>query len=168
MVPPEVEGGGSLSSLLGQAIAGLATTGATGAQSAAGDCAVVIDFSQTKVKPDASAIWDAIMSNQVVGPVQRNVKVIAFASIFAAPSTIKAVQVVFDSGQTLDFDASTQADSAGLIAQTVSLSVPVKAYVLGTGDASQYKYRIDLIGASGTQTGQWVTSNTDSFYVQTG
>ena len=168
---------GSLGGSLGQTLAGLATnTGNTG-QNAAGDAVVVIDFGHTTVKPDAGAIWDAIMSNQVVGPVQRTIKVMAFASMFAAtppgasPSdatVIKAVQVVFEAGQTVDFDASTQADPSGLMTQTIALAVPIKAYVLGTGDTSYYRYRIDLVGASGSQQGQWVSSNADSFYVQTG
>ena len=50
--------------------------------------------------------------------------------------------------------------------QAVSLSVPVKMYVLQSGDASFYKYRIVLVTSAGTQTGDWVTSNQDSFYVQ--
>jgi hypothetical protein len=177
MIPQNL---GDLSGILGQALGGL-TKSDTPAQSGAGASVVVIDFGHTAVKPDAGAIWDAIMSNQVVGPVQRNVKVIAFASMFepqpaastsatsgsAASAPIKAAQVVFESGQTVDFDSSTQADASGLMAQTVSLAVPIKEYVLGTGDTSYYRYHVDLIRATGTQQGQWVSSNTDSFYVQT-
>jgi hypothetical protein len=177
MIPQNL---GDLSGILGQALGGL-TKSDTPAQSGAGASVVVIDFGHTAVKPDAGAIWDAIMSNQVVGPVQRNVKVIAFASMFepqpaastsatsgsAASAPIKAAQVVFESGQTVDFDSSTQADASGLMAQTVSLAVPIKEYVLGTGDTSYYRYHVDLIRATGTQQGQWVSSNADSFYVQT-
>ncbi|HYK53743.1 MAG TPA: hypothetical protein VEV38_09465, partial [Candidatus Eremiobacteraceae bacterium] len=141
-------------------------------------CAVVLDLDQVRVVPDSNAIWESIMSNQVVGPVQRSIKVNAFASMFAPVSStgssssassgadVKAIHVVFDSGQTLDFDSSTPADASGLMTQTISLSVPVKAYVLGTGDTSYYKYRVDLITPTGTQQGTWVSSNTDSFYVQ--
>ena len=161
------QGLGELGSVLGQTLASLATQSGNTGQNAAGDCVVVIDFGHTTVKPDPAAIWDAIMSNQVVGPVQRNVKVMAFASMFSA-ANVRAVQVVFENGQTIDFNSSTQADASGLMTQTVTLAVPVKAFVLGTGDTSYYTYRIDLVSATGTQQGQWVSSNTDSFYVQTG
>ncbi len=162
---------GDLGNLLGEAV-GLATHGGDAGQSAAGDCTVVIDFGHTSVKADPSALWDAIMSNQVVGPVQRTVKVMAFASMFAADPAgatppPKAVQVVFDSGQTVDFDSSTQADASGLMTQTVALAVPIKAYVVGTGDTSYYRYHVDLVSATGTTQGQWTSSNADSFYVQT-
>jgi hypothetical protein len=156
---------GDVVNLLGQLTG--AAAGSSGSQSSASNYAVVVDQGHTTVEPDASAIWDAIMSNQVVAPVQRSIKVMAFASMFAPPATVKAAQVVFQGGQTVNFDASTQADSSGLMSQTVTLEVPVKAYVLGSGDTSYYQYRVDLIGASGTQQGQWVSSNTDSFYVQT-
>lgn len=146
-------------------------------------CAVVLDLEHVRVLPDPNAIWESIMSNQVVGPVQRTIKVKAFASMFAPAPTlvgsssgssssssakpdVRAVQVVFDGGQTLDFDSSTPADPSGLMTQTIVLSVPVKAFVLGTGDTSYYKYHIDLITPTGTQQGQWLSSNTDSFYVQ--
>jgi hypothetical protein len=179
MIPENL---GDLGGILGQAFGGLTKSTPIPAQSGADDSVVVIDFGHTTVKPDAGAIWDAIMSNQVVGPVQRNVKVMAFGSMFEPPSSastssttasaasapIKAAQVVFESGQTVDFDSSTQADASGLMSQTVSLAVPIKEYVLGTGDTSIYRYRVDLIRATGTQQGQWVSSNADSFYVQTG
>jgi hypothetical protein len=200
---------------------------------------VLFDYSHTHVMPDPDAIWEAIMQNQVVGPVKRTVKMMVFSSIFnqpapatasgsspssassgagssgasgssssSAPSsgadtssasgpdtgsstdgagsgdgggtssssspasssptpppTIMAVQVVFEDGQTASFDPSTPATS-GIMTQTVSLSVPVKMYVLQSGDASIYKYRIVLVTSAGTQTGDWITSNQDSFYVQ--
>jgi len=185
---------------------------------------VLFDYSHTHVLPDPDAIWEAIMENQVVGPVKRSVKMMVFASIFGLPAgvtstanpgappssdssagdassgssadsgsptdgadsgdsgatgsssatassspapapTVMAVQVVFANGQTASFDPSTPATS-GIMSQTVSLSVPVKMYVLQSGDASYYKYRIVLITSAGTKTGDWVTSNQDSFYVQ--
>ncbi|HEY6326653.1 MAG TPA: hypothetical protein VIW73_09115 [Candidatus Cybelea sp.] len=163
MVPQNL---GQVGNLLLQAISGGSSQAPASSQLDPTNCTVVVDQSHATVKPDASALWDAIMSNQVVGPVQRSVKVVAFASMFAAPSTTKAVQVVFQGGQTVDFDGSTQADSAGLMSQTVTLAVPIKAYVLGSGDTSTYQYRVVLISATGTQQGQWISSNTDSFYVQ--
>jgi len=51
--------------------------------------------------------------------------------------------------------------------QSITLAVPIKAYVLGSGDTSYYKYHIDLVSPTGTQQGPWVSSNADSFYVQT-
>lgn len=163
MVPQNL---GQVGNLLLQAISGGSSQAPSSSQIDPTNCTVVVDQSQATVKPDSSALWDAIMSNQVVGPVQRSVKVVAFASLFAAPSTTKAVQVVFQDGQTVDFDGSTQADSSGLMSQIVTLAVPIKAFVLGSGDTSTYQYRVDLISATGTQQGQWVSSNTDSFYVQ--
>lgn len=76
-----------------------------------------------------------------------------------------AVQVVFEDGQTASFDPSTPAN-VGIITQTVSLAVPVKMYVLQVGDAAYYKYRVNLITSAGTQQGDWISSNQDSFYVQ--
>jgi hypothetical protein len=75
-----------------------------------------------------------------------------------------AVQVVFENGQTANFDPSTPA-TTGIMTQTVSLAVPVKMYVLQVGDAANYKYRVDLITSAGTRQGSWTTSNQDSFYV---
>jgi hypothetical protein len=130
---------------------------------------LVIDYSHTSVKPDTGALWDAIVSNQVVGPVSQTIKVMAFKSMFAgAGSTaIEAAHVVFENGQTLDFNASSPDNGTGIMTQVVTLQVPVKAYVLGSGDTSTYRYRIDLVNASGTQQGQWISTNETSFYVQT-
>lgn len=154
-------------------------------------CSVQFDYSSTQVQPDPAAIWEAIMQNQVVAPVKRDIKVILFSSVFApaattaapvtagaapAPSNattpvtspaIMAVQVVFADGQTANFDASTPAVS-GVMTQTISLSVPVEAYVLQSGDTSSYTYRVDIITSAGTTQGTPVTSNQDSFYVQAG
>ncbi|HEY3675062.1 MAG TPA: hypothetical protein VGK84_03645 [Candidatus Tumulicola sp.] len=130
---------------------------------------LTIDYSHTAVTPDSSALWDAIVSNQVVGPIRQNITVTAFKSMFGGTgsSPVLAAHVVFESGQTLDFNASSPADANGIMTQAVSLAVPVKAYVLGSGDTSTYRYRIDLVSANGTQQGQWISTNETSFYVQT-
>jgi len=164
-------------------------------------CSVLFDYSHTKVLPDSSAIWDAIVSNQVVGPVKQTVTIKAFASIFNPPAAasgtaastssgsadgttpaaggtlpattastaqtdpLLAVQVIFEDGQTADFDATTPVTS-GIMIQTVTLSVPVKAYVLQNADCSVYKYRLNLISNSGERQTDWITPNGDSFYVQ--
>ena len=210
-------------------------------------CSVLFDFSHTHVLPDPNAIWEAIMQNQMVGPVNRPVKVMVFASIFNQPApsvsaaaatsggtsstssgsttglassgsgtasgstpssdsgsasasdsqasagsapgqassatsaasgggtpgpatatpapTLMAVQVVFENGQTVNFDPSTPA-TAGIMTQTVNLAVPVKMFVLQDADAAYYKYRLNIITSAGTQQGDWVSSNQDSFYVQ--
>jgi hypothetical protein len=46
--------------------------------------------------------------------------------------------------------------------------VPVEAYVLQSGDTSNYTYRVDIVTSAGTTQGTPVTSNQDSFYVQAG
>ncbi len=153
-------------------------------------CSVQFDYSNTQVEPDPAAIWEAIMQNQVVAPVKRDIKVILFSSVFAAAATaapvgagtapaassapapatsppIMAVQVVFADGQTANFDPSIPAVN-GVMTQTISLSVPVEAYVLQSGDTSNYTYRVDVITGAGTTQGTPVTSNQDSFYVQAG
>lgn len=143
---------------------------------------VLPDYSQAQVLPDQSAIWDAIMSNQVLSPFKRSVSVLVLSSLFqppvapvtstdptapppVVPSTIVAAQVVFGTGETANFTSATPAPG-GVMTQTVSLSVPLKDYILQTGDTASYRYRVDLITATGTITGQWVTSNQDSFFVQ--
>jgi hypothetical protein len=155
-------------------------------------CSVQFDYSNTQVEPDPAAIWEAIMQNNVVAPVKRDINVILFSSVFAAAATaatapvtagggpatssapapaasppIMAVQVVFADGQTANFDASTPAIN-GVMTQTISLSVPVEAYVLQSGDTSNYTYRVDIVTSAGTTQGTPVTSNQDSFYVQAG
>ena len=155
-------------------------------------CSVVYDFSNTQVQPDADAIWDAIMQSQVLSPMTRPIQVMVFASVFNAPpapatsatsatstdpssttapapvsSPLRAIQVIFADGQTANFDASTPA-TAGILSQTVSLTVPIKDYVLRQGDTSTYTYSISTIRDSGSTTGAPITSNQDSFYVEVG
>ena len=147
-------------------------------------CSVLYDYSNVHVQPDADAIWDAIMQNQVLSPLVRNVRIMVFASAFApqptsvstpaateastpppASSQLRAIQVIFENGQTADFDASTQA-TGGILSQTVALTIPVKSYVLHEGDTSTYRYRLTAIRDSGSQTSDWTSSNQDSFYAE--
>lgn len=151
-------------------------------------CIIAYDFSNTHVQADANAIWDAIMQNQVLSPIARTVEVLVFASLFNPPTTVssttstdssststpapvssqlRAIQVIFEDGQTANFDASTPA-TAGILNQTVSLSIPIKAFVLHEGDTSTYRYRVNSIRDSGSQISDWVSSNQDSFYVEVG
>ena len=122
------------------------------------------------------------MSNQVLSPMKRPVSILVLSSLFqppvapvistdptapppVVPPTIVAAQIVFGTGETANFTSATPAPG-GVMTQTVSLSVPLKDYVLQSGDTASYKYRVDLITATRTITGQWVTSNQDSFFVQ--
>lgn len=146
-------------------------------------CSVLYDYSNVHVQADADAIWDAIMQNQVLSPLVRNVKIMVFASAFAAQpaqvpdpasttastppasSQMRAIQVIFENGQTADFDSSTPA-TGGILSQTVRLTTPVKSYVLHEGDTSTYRYRVNAIRDSGSQLSDWITSNQDSFYAE--
>ncbi len=141
------------------------------------------DYSNVHVQADADAIWDAIMQNQVLSPLVRNVKIMVFALAFAAqpaqvpdpasttastpPASLqmRAIQVIFENGQTADFDSSTPA-TGGILSQTVRLTTPVKSYVLHEGDTSTYRYRVNAIRDSGSQLSDWITSNQDSFYAE--
>ena len=133
------------------------------------------DFSQAHVVPDAAAIWRAIMSNQVVGPVTRQI-VFRLPATLVKPATgsppasdaIMAIAVVFENGQTATFDASLAPDAAGFLNRTVGLSVPVEAYVLQEGGTDTYRYRVDIVTASGRKSGDWVTDNSDTVFVSVG
>jgi hypothetical protein len=148
---------------------------------------ILFDFTGTRVIPDAKAIWQAIMQNQVVGPVTRPITIKLVAGLLApapaaagttgasgatsptpAADALLAVQVVFDSGQTASFDASQSADTAGFLNQKVNLTVPVAQYVLHEADTGNYRYRVDQISKSGPKKGDWVVDNTDVLFVSVG
>ncbi len=139
----------------------------------------MFDFGGTHVTPNSKAIWQAIMNNQVVGPVARPVTVRLVASVIApvaaaatAPSTqtpspdaILAVQVVFESGQTATFDASLTPDTGGFINQIVKLAVPIEKFVLHEADSASYRYHVDVVTHGGPKKGDWVTDNADVLFV---
>lgn len=138
-------------------------------------CTVLFDFGQTHVVPDSKAIWHAILQNQVVGPVARPITLKLVAALLttapapvssgAPSSSIMAVQVVFENGQTANFDASMSADVAGFLNQKISLAVPVEAYVLQEGGSDTYRYRVDLITEGSTKTGDWASDNRDVLFL---
>ncbi len=86
----------------------------------------------------------------------------------ATPGALLAIQVVFRNGQTANFDASLTADASGFLVQTVSLAVPVAAYVLQSGAPDTYDYRVDQITAGGITPGTWITSNQNVVYITLG
>ncbi|MBV9580538.1 MAG: hypothetical protein JO057_18300 [Chloroflexi bacterium] len=136
-----------------------------------------LDMGQVTVRPDSAAIWKAIIQNQVTEPVKRQITVQLPAAVFGAQAggasasdattPPLAVQVVFQNGQTVTFESSPTA-TGGLLTQTIELNVDVAQYVLGQGDSSSYTYRVDTITASGTQSGQWTTTNVDDLFVTMG
>lgn len=137
-----------------------------------------IDTSQVTVNPDSRAIWNAIVQNQVVQPVQKQITLQLPAPVFAAPdgtatdsaasaNALLAVQVVFQNGQTATFQPSMTANG-GLLTVTLGLRVDVANYVLGQGDGSSYSYRVDTVTAAGVQHGQWNTTNVDELFVTLG
>ncbi|MGH9563971.1 MAG: hypothetical protein ACRD3S_21170 [Terracidiphilus sp.] len=147
---------------------------------------VQLDTTQTVVIPDSRAIWSAIVQNQVVAPVQKQITIQLPAGVFGSQSgsatsttssdttggsygtaSLLAVQVVFQNGQTATFQSSMPA-SGGILSQTIGLNVDIENYILGQGDSSNYTYRVDLITASGTQQGSWTTSNVDDLFVTLG
>jgi hypothetical protein len=144
---------------------------------------VQLDTTQAIVMPDSQAIWRAIVQNQVVAPVQKQITIQLPAAVFASQSgsatsttssdptsgssgnaSLLAVQVVFQNGQTATFQSSMTANG-GIYTQTIGLNVDIENYILGQGDSSNYTYRVDLITASGTQQGSWTTSNVDDLFV---
>jgi hypothetical protein len=164
-------------------------------------CTVQFDLSRVTVNPDSRAIWQAIVQNQVVAPVKKQITIQLPAQVFpsqaastastsssasvggssVAPgtdtqsvsvsstssggsSTLLAVQVVFDNGQTATFQPSMTA-VGGLYTQTIGLNVDIEEFILGQGDSSNYTYRVDTITATGTQHGDWVTTNVDDLFV---
>jgi len=137
------------------------------------NCAPVFDLSKVHVVPDATAIWHAIMQNQQVGPVTRTVALKAVAAMVkpAQPVTsdsVMAIQVVFENGQTANFDNSVSADAAGFLNQSMKLSVPIDAFVLGNADTRNYRYRVDQVTAGGVKQGDWKSDNRDVLYIVTG
>jgi hypothetical protein len=118
-----------------------------------------------RVIPDPKAIWRAIMRNQIVGAVSRTITLKTFAATLKSGM---AIQVVFDNGQTVSFDASQTPDGAGFLSQTVKLNTPIETYVLGGTDAGMYRYRTDLITGEVTKTGNLVTDNRDEIFITIG
>lgn len=140
---------------------------------------VQFDLTQVTVNPDSQAIWQAIVQNQTVAPVQKQITVQLPAEVFPSPAAtatsassssssggapMLAVQVVFQDGQTVTFEPSMTA-SGGLYTQTVGLNVDIANYILGQGDGSNYTYRVDTITAQGTQKGVSQTTNVDDLFV---
>jgi hypothetical protein len=153
------------------------TSGAVGEMSAQvldTTCAPLFDFSEMRVVPDSKAIWRAIMENQVVGPVSRTITLRTIAATLKSASATAgadrpmAIQVVFDNGQTVSFDASQTPDGAGFLNQTLKLNTPIETYVLGGTDTGTYRYRIDLVTGGGIKTGTSMTDNRDVIFVITG
>jgi hypothetical protein len=132
-------------------------------------CTPLFDLSQVKVKPDPAAIWRAINQNQPLGPVNRQITLRAIAAMIQPAATdasaVRAIQVVFENGQTANFDGTLTADAGGFLNQTIKLSTPIEAYVLGNSDISSYRYRVDRITAGGITTGQWVSDNRDVVFL---
>ena len=83
----------------------------------------------------------------------------------APADVVAAVQVVFDGGKTADFDASLKPDDAGFLNQTVTMDVPMDAFILGTASSNNYKYRTDIVTGAGIKQGDWTTDNADTLYV---
>jgi hypothetical protein len=143
---------------------------------------VVFDYTQTQVVPDPGAIWQAIMQNQVVSPVSKQITVMLPTAVFAAalaasttagatPATppvpaILAIQVVFENAPTANFthaDALSHAND-DFLSQIVVLAVPVENYVLQQNVSNSYRYHVDQITAHSTLTGPWVTDSKDTIY----
>lgn len=134
-------------------------------------CSARFDFSHTSVVPDSNAIWHAIMQNQVVGPVARQIIFKLWPSVLTPASSadaIKAVQVEFENGQTASFNASLTAGADGFLIQKVPLAVPIEAYVLGEGSNETYQYRLNLITSGAPKTGVWVTDKKPEVYLSVG
>ena len=130
------------------------------------------------VVPDPQAIWHAIMQNQVVAPVSRPITLKLLATTLKPPvpgtntqalgDTVMAMQVVFDSGQTANFDVSQTPDGAGFLNQSVNLMVPIESFVLGDNDTNTYRYRIDLVTSNGIKKGTPITDNRDTLCIAPG
>ncbi len=134
-------------------------------------CAPLFDLSQVTVTPDPKAMWKAIMANGAPSPVSRAVELkflaasLKGASAAGATDAVVAVQVVFQSGQTASFDGSDTADAGGFMNQTVTLTVPIEAFVLQDAPTDGYTYRVDVMTPAGTRKGDWVTDNRDTIYI---
>ncbi|MBA3810274.1 MAG: hypothetical protein H0X27_01265 [Caulobacteraceae bacterium] len=136
-------------------------------------CAPLFDFSHVRVRPDPAALWRAIMQHGQLGPITRTVSLRAIAAMvqppaMPTPDATLAIQVVFDSGQTANFDASQTPDAAGFLNQAIRLSVPIEAFILGAGDTNSYRYRIDRVTAGGIKPGAPVSDNRDVVFVTGG
>jgi hypothetical protein len=142
-------------------------------------CTPLFDFSNVAVVADPKATWRAIMMDQGAGPVSRSVTLKCVAATLTKPTpqqaaqsgtndAVLALQVVFESGQTATFDSSQTPDQAGFLNQALKLSVPIDAFILGDAPADIYRYRIDVVTASGIKQGAWVTDNRDTLFVVPG
>ena len=50
----------------------------------------------------------------------------------------------------------------------IKLSVPIDAFVLGTGPTNTYVYRVDSVTPKGPHKGNWKTDNLDTIFVVPG
>ena len=139
-------------------------------------CVPNLDMSKIAMSPDRTTFFKAIMRDQSIGVVSRPVALKFLAAQLtptqpppnpapAPADVVAAVQVVFDGGKTADFDASLKPDDAGFLNQTVTMDVPMDAFILGTASSNNYKYRTDIVTGAGIKQGDWTTDNADTLYV---
>jgi hypothetical protein len=139
-------------------------------------CVPNLDFGKVTMAPDRTAFFKAIMRNQSIGSVAREVELKFLAGQLTVPEPppapkpapadiVAAVRVVFENGKTANFDATLKADEAGFLNQTVTMNVGMEAFVLGTEGSNTYKYRVDVVTGAGIKQGDWTTDNADTLYV---
>ena len=139
-------------------------------------CSPNLDLSKATLPPDRTAFFNAIRRNQSIGSVSRDVSLKFLAAQLTPPAAagapsvapnaaVTAVQVVFEDGKTANFDGSLKPDDGGNLNQTVTMSMPIDAFILGTASSNTYKYRVDIVTGAGIKQGTWTSDNADTLYI---
>src|SRR5206468_69884 len=84
-----------------------------------------------------------------------------------APAPL-AVQVEFEAGATeATFLAPSSPPASPFLTTKRTLHLPLRAFLLGqlAGTASQYRYRVRVIFASGETIGDWKTDARDTLFI---
>jgi hypothetical protein len=130
-----------------------------------GEVAVLFDFDQVIVKPDAEAVWAVIVDQTKLPEFTRTIKVKAIKQTFEpkpdAPSDpVVAIVVDFERGDTVELNADKlEADA--------KVRLSLADYVIRRVDTAQYRYAVTVIRARGqTRDSDWRTDRIGILFPQ--
>jgi hypothetical protein len=130
-----------------------------------GEVAVLFDFDQVVVKPDAEAVWAAVVDQTKLPEFTRTIKVKTIKQTFEPkpdqPSDpVVAVVVDFERGDTVELNADKLETDA-------KVRLSLADYVIRRLDTAQYRYAVTVIRASGqSRDSEWRTDRIGILFPQ--
>ncbi|HEY5705965.1 MAG TPA: hypothetical protein VIS96_10360 [Terrimicrobiaceae bacterium] len=124
-----------------------------------GDVSVEFNFERVTIKPDAEAVWEAVVDQTRLPEFTRTIKVKTIKQTFEPrpdqPSDpVLAVVVDFERGDTIDL-------SADKLEADAKVRLSLADYVIRRLDTGQYRYLVTVVRASGqSKDSEWRTDRT--------